>query len=337
MIRNPNWIGDAVMTTPAMALIRQHFPQAEITVVAKPLVAELFSNHPDCNRVLVYNRQRGSKGINGFLRFCLQLRRENFDLAILFQNAFEAALMAKLAGIKYRAGYNTDGRGWLLNCRVTINPSTRRLHHTDYYLNLIDKLSLTSSNEKPPLTLTPSAEELREAVNKLGSGSWIAINPGASYGAAKRWFPQRFAAVADRLISSRGVKVVLIGSPGESQIGRDIITASKKPLLNLIGQTTVRQMMAIIATAKLIITNDSGPMHVAAAVKTPIVAIFGPTDETTTAPLSNACILLRHKISCAPCLLRQCPRDHQCMKAITAAEVYAAAAGLLEQNENSAG
>ncbi len=331
LVRSTNWIGDAVMTTPALARLRSLFPRAEITLVAKPLVAELFTPHPHCDRVLVYDRRPGIKDPAAFLRFCRRLRREKFDLAVLFQNAFEAALMARLAGIPRRAGYATDGRGWLLTHRVPLTTAHRRLHHTDYYLALLAGLGL-AAGEKPALTLSPTGAELRAAAARLGPGHWVAVNPGASYGAAKRWFPERFAAVAEQLITARQVKIVLIGGPGEREIGRDIVAACRRPLFNLIGETTVRQMMAIIATSRLLITNDSGPMHVAAAVGTPIVAIFGPTDVNTTSPLAPDCLLLHHEIDCAPCLQRQCSRDHQCMRAVTAAEVYAAANTLLERN-----
>jgi heptosyltransferase-2 len=157
----------------------------------------------------------------------------------------------------------------------------------------------------------------------------VAVNPGAAYGSAKRWIPERFAAVADRLAEEFGLRVVLTGGPGEAEIGRDIAAAMKNAPLNLIGSTSVRQMMAVLSLCRLMVTNDSGPMHVAAAFGIPIVAVFGPTDHTTTSPLAGTCRIVRREADCAPCLLRQCPTDHRCMEAVTVDDVLTAARSLL--------
>ncbi len=329
MIRSTNWIGDAVMTTPAMAVLRSFFPTAEIVVVANPLVAELFSPHPDCDRVIIYDKKGQHRGIRGRLQLCRKLRQEHFDLAILFQNAMEAAIISRLAGIPRRAGYTTDGRGLLLNYRVPVGESERRLHHTDYYLNLL--LSLGIAAAKAPLRLFTTEDELLWAQEKLAQNSrWTAINPGASYGSAKRWLPERFAAVADRLHEKCRQNIVLIGGPGERDIGRDIEKMMVHQPLNLIGKTSVREMTAILAGCSLVITNDSGPMHVAAALNIPLVAIFGPTDHTTTSPMTVKARIIRKNTPCAPCLLRQCPKEHQCMQEVTAEEVFQAAVELLD-------
>lgn len=317
------------MTTPAMAVLRSFFPTAEIVVVANPMVAELFSPHPDCDRVIIYDKKGQHRGIRGRLRLCGKLRRENFDLAILFQNAMEAAIISRLAGIPRRGGYTTDGRGFLLNYRVPVGETERRWHHTDYYLNLLSSLGVAAA--KVPLRLFSTEDELLGAKKKLAAnGSWTAINPGASYGSAKRWLPERFAAVADQLHKRCQQNIVLIGGPGEQDIGRDIEKMMAHRPLNLIGKTSVREMMAILAGCSLLITNDSGPMHVAAALDTPLVAIFGPTDHTTTSPMTAKAKIIRKDTPCAPCLRRQCPLEHQCMQKVTAAEVFQEAAKLLD-------
>jgi len=317
------------MTTPALAAVRTHFPTAEIVIVANPLVAELFSPHPDCDRVIIYDKKGGHQRISGLLRFCSTLRREHFDLAILFQNAMEAAIISRFAGIPRRLGYATDGRGFLLNYQVPVGHAERCLHHTDYYLHLLSSAVITAA--KKPLKLFISENEFVQVQEKLAPGSnWTAINPGASYGSAKRWIPERFAAVADRLNEKYQQNIVLIGGPGERDIGRDIEKMMTHQPLNLIGKTTVREMMTILASCSLVITNDSGPMHVAAALDTPLVAIFGPTDYTTTSPMTTKAKLIRKDTPCAPCLLRQCPKDHQCMQAVTADDVLQAAAELLD-------
>lgn len=330
LIRATNWIGDAVMTTPALGAVRAAFPGAEIVIAANPLVAELFRHHPYCDRVLVFDKRGPHRGVKGLMRFCGLLRRERFDLAILLQNAIEAAVMAFLGGIPRRAGYRTDGRGFLLTHGIPVGESERRLHHTDYYLKMLSALGVAGGDGCLRLECTP--EELVWADEKLEGGPWVAVNPGAAYGSAKRWVPERFAQVADRLSAESGAKIVLIGGPGETEIGRDIEEAMHSSPLNFIGRTAVRQMMAILARCRLMVTNDSGPMHVAAAFGVPIVAVFGSTDHTTTSPLARTCRIIRKQIDCAPCLLRQCPTDHRCMEAISVEDVLCGARELLEGN-----
>jgi heptosyltransferase-2 len=327
MVRATNWIGDAVMTTPALRAVRETFPGARITVVANPLVAQLFEFHPDCDEVIEYDRQGRHAGSTGFLRFVAMLRGKKFDCAILFQNAIEAALMAFLAGVPQRAGFMTDGRRLLLTHAVPIGDRQRALHHTDYYLHMLAECGITTINKQQTLALRP--EEIRWAADTFPQGRFVVINPGAAYGSAKRWVPERFAEVADQLFSKYGLSVVLSGGPGEIEIGADIAKAMQSPHQNVIGKTSVRQMMALLAASRLMITNDSGPMHVAAAFGVPMVAIFGPTDHTTTAPWGTRAQIVRHAVECSPCLLRQCPIDHRCMQRVTVDDVLSAAAVLL--------
>jgi heptosyltransferase-2 len=327
MVRMPNWIGDAVMATPALASIRAAFPEAQVTIVANPLVAALFTCHQGCDRVIVFDKRARHQGLAGFWQFCRSLRLERFDLAILLQNAFEAAVMAVLAGIPRRAGYRTDGRGLLLNAGVPAVDKKHGLHHVDYYLRMLGHLGFAVDNRQPSLAL--AAEEEQWGDRCLAPGDWVAVNPGASYGAAKRWIPERFAAVADELSEEYGVKVVLTGGSGEREIGADIERAMRNVPLNLIGCTSVRELMAVLARCRLMVTNDSGPMHIAAAFGVPTVAVFGPTDYTTTSPFGENCRIVRGVVDCAPCMLRECPIDHRCMERITADDVLNAARELL--------
>lgn len=321
----PNWIGDAVMATPALMTLRQGLPDAEITVLAPDPVVSLFEYHPGCDRVIRPNKEGGR--FERFLKTATLLRREKFDAAVLLQNAIEAALVARLAGIPIRAGYRTDGRRFFLSHGVPVGPDQKRLHHTDYYQQMLSSIGLSLAPTE--LVLECTSEEQSRAEKRLGEGAWIAVNPGAAYGSAKRWYPDRFAAVADLLRDEFGVSVVLTGGPGELEIGKDIASVMRAEPLNLIGQTSVRELMAILQHCSLVVTNDSGPMHVAAAFGTPIVAVFGPTDHTTTSPRSDMVRIVRKDVDCAPCLLRQCPTDHRCMTAVTVDDVVAAARELL--------
>jgi heptosyltransferase-2 len=315
------------MTTPALEAIRTTFPQAEIVVMANPLVAQLFTPHPWCDRVIVYDRKSERKGLAGLWRFAGHLKEQHFDLAILLQKAFEAALLVFLAGVPERIGFSTDGRGFLLTRRTPLTAELRRQHHSRHYLQMLQQFGITGGSGD--LLLEVSHAEQKWAKERLGSGSFFAINPGAAYGSAKRWIPERFAEVGDSLARQYGMKIVLTGGPGEMEIGRDIESFMSEKPLNLIGRTSVRQMMAIINRCRLMVTNDSGPMHVAAALGVPIVAIFGPTDHTTTYPWAKRYRIVRKDVECAPCLKRQCPTDHRCMKEITAEDVLMAARQLL--------
>lgn len=331
LVRATNWIGDAVMTTPALAALRAHYPEAEIVLLANPLVAQLFTFHSCVDRVVIYDKKGIHAGIGGFWRIVTELRAQHFDAAVLLQNAIEAALLAVFAGIPCRAGYTTDARRLLLNYPVSVTSADKQLHHTDYYLHLLGQLGINGGDEK--LRLDCSVEEQQWAKAMLASDERhdrvIAINPGAAYGSAKRWFPERFALVADMLAKRYNAQILLTGGPAETDIGADIVGAMDSTVINMIGQTSVRQMMSLLAQCELLITNDSGPMHVAAAFDVPIVAVFGPTDHTTTCPASDNVKIVRKDTDCAPCLLRQCPSDHRCMQAISADDVIAAATQLL--------
>ncbi|MDY0039771.1 MAG: lipopolysaccharide heptosyltransferase II [Desulforhabdus sp.] len=330
LIRSTNWLGDAVMTVPAMGAVRAAFPHAEIVVVATPAVAELFAGHPACDRVMIWDKKHANRGLVGLLRFSLNLRKAGFDLAILFQNAIEAAIMTWLARIPNRIGYRTDGRAMLLSHGIPISQRERRLHHTDYYLHMINRAGIRNAPGQVSLYCTQG--EIEWARQKLADRAWIAINPGAAYGSAKRWLPQRFAATANTMYQELGAHLLLLGGPEDIAIGRQISEMMHTPHMNLIGKTSIRQLMALLSQCRLLLTNDSGPMHIAAALGTPVVAVFGPTDQTATSPVGTFSRVVRRETDCAPCLKRHCPTDHRCMTAIGVEDVMEAVRSLLDRN-----
>jgi len=315
------------MMTPGLGAIRETYPDAELVIVANPLVAQLFTHHPWCDRVIVYDRKGEHRGIGGFLRFAGQLRAESFDMAILLQKAFEAALLTRLAGIPRRIGFSTDARSLLLSNATSLTDEIKRLHHSRHYLHMLKSFGIEGQIQDLCLEVTTAEKEW--AGELLGQGRWLAVNPGAAYGSAKRWYPERFARAADLLAEEFDLKVLLVGGPAEQQIGADIEEAMERENLNLIGKTSIREMMAVISCCALMITNDSGPMHVAAALKVPIVAIFGPTDHTTTYPWSDDYEIVRADVECAPCLERTCPTDHRCMLSVSSDDVAIAARRLI--------
>lgn len=336
LIRAVNWLGDAVLTTPALSAVRAAFPEDRITLAAKPPVAEMFRHHPDLDEIVVYDKEGKHSGASGMLRMSAVLRRGNFDRAILFQNAFDAALLAFLAGVPERMGYATDGRGLLLTRAVPATEEILSLHHAEYYLRLLAKLGIARP-ARPCLSLRVTEGERTSMRARLaGEGipegkKILGINPGATYGSAKRWFPERFAAVADALSEEWDAAVVLMGSVSEMPLSSEIETAMKRKPVNLAGRTSVRELLSLLSFCSFLVTNDSGPMHVGAALGAPLVAIFGPTDWRKTSPWTDAAKIVRVDVDCSPCMLRECNRNHECMVGVTAEMVVDAARRLVAE------
>jgi len=339
VVRGPNWLGDAVMCEPALRGLRRLFPQASLTLLVKPTVAELFANHPGIDRILLYEDKGRHAGLSGKWRLASELRRARFDLAVLFQNAFEAALLTCLAGIPRRYGYATDGRSLLLSDPVARPDRRKALHQVQYYWDLLKPLGLTGDPSQPQLFL--SAEEERSMTERLATAGIaeadivIGINPGSTYGGAKRWLPERFAESTERLCrrlnesGGRRTAVVILGAKGEERLGREIAAHLSSPTTVLSGTTTIRQLMAAVQQCAVLITNDTGPMHIASAFQVPVVAIFGPTDWRITSPYGSDHAVVRQPVDCAPCMLRECPIDHRCMTGVSVDQVYKAAAKLV--------
>ena len=334
LVRATNWLGDAVMTTPALAAVREGFPDARIVLLARPLVAELFRHHPDVDEVMVYERPGRHEGALGRLRLAGDVRRRRFDGALLLQNAFDAALIAFLGRIPERAGYPTDGRRFLLTLPVPLTPWILERHEVEYYLCLLDGLGIPRP-VPAVLKLAVTKEEREAMATRLASlgiergAPIVAVNPGATYGSAKRWYPDRFAAVAEALSDEWSTRVVVVGSVEEAPLAGEIEAAMRKPAVNLAGKTTVRDLMALLSLSSFLVTNDSGPMHIGAALGVPLVAIFGPTDWRRTSPWSSRAKVVRVEIDCAPCRRRVCDRGHECMLGVTPEMVVDAARQLL--------
>ena len=341
LVRAVNWLGDAVLTTPALGAVRAAFPGSRIVLAAKPLVAELFRHHPDVDEILVYDKEGRHAGAAGMLRMARELRRRRFDAAILFQNAFDAGLLAFLGGIPDRAGYATDGRRLLLSRAVPVTEEVLRLHHAEYYLHLVSKLGIPRP-ANPSMRLNVTGEERDAMAERLAAlgipkrGRLLGIHPGATYGSAKRWFPDRFAAVADALSEEWEASVVLMGSPPERPLASEIEGLMRRNAVNLAGRTSVRELMALIASCSFLVTNDSGPMHIAAALGIPLAAIFGPTDWRATSPWTGRAKVVRVNVDCSPCLRRECDRGHECMLGVTAEMVTDAARALLAESSREA-
>ncbi|MEI6306213.1 MAG: lipopolysaccharide heptosyltransferase II, partial [Deltaproteobacteria bacterium] len=268
LIRSVNWIGDAVMTTPAIGAVREQFPQAEITLLANAMVSQLFIPHEWVDRVITFDRTGLHRGITGRLRLASELKKERFDVAVILPNSFDSALVPWLAGIPVMLGRRSDGRSLLLTHRYSAEKRSD-WHEVEYYLDLLSHFGINGRSVSPYL-VTTKEEELNSTEllsdNGISEDDFVlGINPGATYGSAKRWYPERFAEVARRLVDELGAKVVIFGGPGEKDIASEIELAMKGNCLNMAGRTGARELMALIKPCNFMVTNDSGPMHIAAA------------------------------------------------------------------------
>jgi heptosyltransferase-2 len=342
LVRAPNWVGDAVMAIPALEAIRRARANDEICLLARPVVADLFSGQPFADRILQYDFRGNHRGWFGRERLVQQLRKEKFDIALLLQNAFDVAWLAWRAGIPERIGYARDARGPFLT-RPIRPPREGEIpkHESHYYFELLRRAGWAST----PMSIPPIRLLVSEGARKRGDftlraagateTAWrCAIAPGASYGAAKCWLPERFAQLADRLISECGADVIFFGTPGEKEIEARIRTSMKSRPISLVGQTSMRDLAELFASCSVFIGNDSGAMHVAAAVGLPVIGIFGSTDPEGTSPVTEHFTLIREAVSCSPCFLRGCPVDHRCMTRIGVDSVFAAAMQVKNSSRN---
>jgi heptosyltransferase II len=318
LIRATNWVGDAVMCLPALHAIRGRFPEAHITILAKSWVADLYAQESFTNQILICDSKP-------WWSVAQELRRHRFDCAILLQNAFGAAWVACMAGIPSRIGYNRDGRGLLLTRAVKV-PKRGEIppHQRFYYLELLRRAGLIGAIPAGDISITPQGPG-RDPKRRI-----IGISPGAAYGTAKRWIPERFAEAAAELASVRGAALALFGSRAEHQLCEQI--AEMLPgcnVTNYAGRTTLEQFIELASRCELFLTNDSGAMHIASALGVPTVAIFGATDDIATGPTGPRARVVREQVECSPCLLRECPIDHRCMARVSAGRVVEEALDLL--------
>jgi heptosyltransferase II len=335
LIRGTNWIGDVVITFPAIAAVKETLPHAKITVLVKPWVADLVRMHPAVDEVMIYERPGRHEGIGGLWKLAGELRRRHFDMAILLQNAIEAAIIAWLARIPIRAGYNTDARGFLLTHPVTRTQEIKKVHQSLYYLEMLKALGFKLSGRT--LRFVPTERDRQAAERRLnewgiaGRRPVIGMAPGAAYGPAKRWFPERFAAMADRLSEKYSCPVLLFGSAGDRTSTEAVQAAAKIAFIDIAGRTSLNEAIAMIARCDLFVTNDSGLMHVAGALGVPTVAIFGSTNPVTTSPMGEHTAIVRRAVDCSPCLKQECPTDFKCMNLVSVDEVYAESIRLLAE------
>ncbi len=334
LIRAANWLGDAVMSLPAVRAVREHFPEAHITVLARGWVAELYRREPFADEVLVAPRTWPRR-----VELARELRRQRLDAAILLPNSFESALMARMAGIPRRIGYGRDRRGFLLTDAVTPpRPGEIPAHERFYYLELLRRAGVIPQlPPEQPVLLHAAAEARCAGLELFRSMGFrmpvVGVSPGAQNSRAKQWLPERFVESALRLAASLDAAIVLFGSPAEQRLCQamaEAIRRAGRPVLNLAGETTLVRFIELAAACRVFLSNDSGAMHVASALAVPTVAVFGPTEYFATAPAGPRSVIVREPVECSPCMLRDCPIDHRCMTAVSAGRVAETALELLK-------
>jgi len=330
LVRATNWVGDAAMSIPALEALRERYPGARISILARPWVAGLYGREPFCDELIPYEAPHGWKGLGEKHRLAVELRRRRFDAAILLQNAFEAAALVRWAGIPVRIGYARDGRGWLLTHPIPtpLEGETPR-HQRFYYLELLKRARLIDNYSLDGAIrlygATAAAAAGRERLQRIfGARRIIGVSPGAAYGGAKRWLPERFADAALQVARERGAGVAVFGSKEEAPVCEVVgerIRAGGVHSASLAGSTALGEFIEMAAACDVFLTNDSGPMHIASALGVPTVVVFGATDEKATGPTGEHSRIVREPVDCSPCLLRECPIDHRCMTRVSADRV----------------
>jgi heptosyltransferase-2 len=326
VILAPNWLGDAVMAQPAVADVRRAHPDATIVVAARRAVAPLFALVPEVDETIVLARPARLGDPQTWRTIGAELAGGAFDAALLLPNSLHAALVASRAGIPERWGYRTSWRGSLLTRAIA--PSSG-VHQVEYYQQLTAALGFPRHATLPSIAVPEEARV--SATRVLRAAGWdgrtplVVLAPGAAYGGAKRWPPAHFAEVADAFAGD-GIVCAIVGSAADAATGEEVIAASRtRALLNLVGRTDLATLAGVMTLARALVTNDSGAMHLGAAAGVSVTAVFGPTNEQATRPLGDAHQVLTHPVWCRPCMLRECPLDHHCMRGITAGAAIAAA------------
>ena len=323
LIRSSNWLGDAVMSVPAVRAIKHGRPDAHVTIAAPAKIAAMWNLIPEVDAIVPLP--------NGSFISAVRLLRQQipFDVAILFPNSLRVALETRLGGIPRRVGYRGHWRSWLVNqiVREPRKPGPPE-HHSLRFLRVAHQCGADTCEDRPARIIAHTSRSNQLSTLK-SQPLKIGLCPGAAYGPTKRWLPERFAEAAARISAQSSAQWILFGTKSDAAVGQQIAAAIRDHCVNRIGQTTLDQLIEELRQCSLLLTNDTGTMHLAALLGVPVVAIFGSTEPRLTGPLGNGHIILRHHVECSPCFLRECPIDFRCMKAVTSDEAADAVLALL--------
>ena len=322
LIRSSNWLGDAVMSVPAVRAIKNGRPDVHVTIAAPEKIVAMWKLILEADAIIPLS--------DGSLLSVVRLLREQmpFDVAILFPNSLRVALEVCLSGIPRRVGYRGHWRSWLVDqiVREPRKPGPPE-HHSLRFLCIACECGAETANleHRTSKIQVPTLDQ----TSNIKHQTLIGLCPGAEYGPAKRWLPERFAEAAAKITSQLSAQWILFGTKNDAAIGEQIAAAIGDHCGNRIGQTTLEQLIDELQQCRLLLTNDTGTMHLAALLGVPVVAVFGSTEPRLTGPLGNGHIILRHHVECSPCFLRECPIDFRCMKAVSAGQVAEAVLSML--------
>ncbi|NGX45724.1 MAG: ADP-heptose--LPS heptosyltransferase 2 [Chlamydiae bacterium] len=333
IVRMPNWIGDMVMATPILSNLREAYPKARITAMCRAPICDLLRDDPEVDELFCFSKSPAFSRRNDTKNIVEKLRVGSYDLGVLLTHSFSSAWWFWQGRVGTRLGYNCNGRRILLTNPVALPSNIEQQHLVNTYKMLLEPLGIPVKNNPPRLFLskneTEAAGQLLKQHGAKKECRIVGINPGATYGSAKCWLPQRFREVAEKLLENENIVIVFFGDQPTASLVKEICQGLGPRVINLAGLTSLRELAALISQCNVILTNDSGPMHIADALGTKVVALFGSTNEIVTGPYRNGKIIHKH-VECSPCYLRTCPIDFRCMKRIEADEVYTAIMQLLE-------
>lgn len=331
----PNWVGDVVLATPVLAALRAQLHDAHISFLHRGYVGDIVAGCGWHDQSIVWPTQRGLRGAYLTSELSRVIRKARFDTALLLTNSFRSALTTWLAGVPRIVGYSREWRGWMLTDRLM--PLKRHGEYVpspmlDYYIKLAEHIGCTVANRRLQLGISNEQEAAAQTLKQhygLVERRYAIINPGAAFGAAKCWLPERFAEVCDELLSRHQLIGVIVGAPGEAGLMRKIAEAARQSVICCDNPgTTLGSLKALVRDAALMVCNDTGPRHFGNAFGIPVVTIFGPTFQEWTDTGYAGEVKLQARVDCGPCMLRTCPLDHRCMREITSAQVLAAAESL---------
>ncbi|MBS0649425.1 MAG: lipopolysaccharide heptosyltransferase II [Verrucomicrobia bacterium] len=325
LIRMPNWIGDLVMATPILTDVRKAYPNAHITAMCRTPICDLLKEDLDIDELFCFSKASGFGRRSERRSIVEKIRAGKYDLGILLTHSFSSAWWFWLGRIQRRLGYRANGRSLLLTDKVDLPAHVDQQHLVNTYKMVLAPLGIPVSETKPRLfLLDKELEEARTLLRQRGvspKARLVGINPGAAYGSAKCWLPERFRQVTEKLLEQENIQIIYFGDQVTQALVKEICQGLSSRVLNLAGVTTLRELASLIKLCDVILTNDSGPMHIAAAVGTPLVALFGSTNEVATGPYKTGVVIHKH-VDCSPCYKRVCPIDFRCMKRIETDEVY---------------
>lgn len=328
----PTWIGDTAMAAPFFAALRGACPDARIEVISTPWTEGLLRVFPWVDAVHTWGGGAGGRKWSAFMASRRYARRAAPDVLWLLPNSFRTAALGRWMGVRRRIGYAADGRGWLLTDAVPPPPGPS--HLVDYYLGLLEAAGVSPAERDVRLPVPPDAaafaDRLMAEIGFAGSAPIVGIHPGAFYGDSKTWPPGLFSELIRKLALEDGFRILVMGGPGEVALAEEICTEAQGAAVNVAGRDSLATLPGVLSRLSVLVSGDTGPLHVASLVGVPTVSLFGPTDPSRTAPRGGAHRIIRRELDCSPCFARTCPLGHhRCMIDISPGEVAEEVRGLI--------